>query len=156
MIPSSRMIWVVALVGFPAATVAALSPSARVAAAGWLFVVAAVVLCDAVRRERALLGIRVELPALVRMFKDRTAEIRVRVHHARRIRVGVVVPEGIAAEFEETDVESPSETAEFVWKWTAHRRGLYRVDAVYLEALSPWGMWQGRAKNAGARGVRAF
>jgi uncharacterized protein (DUF58 family) len=156
MIPSSRMIWVVALVGFPAAIVAALSPSARVGAAVCLLAVAALVLCDAVRRERALRGIRVELPALVRMFKDRSAEIRVRVHHAQRIRVGVVVPEGISAEFEETDVESPSETAEFVWKWTAHRRGLYRVDAVYLEALSPWGMWQVRRKDAAAMEIRVY
>jgi len=150
------MIWVVALVGFPAAIVAALSPSARVGAAVCLLAVAALVLCDAVRRERALRGIRVELPALVRMFKDRSAEIRVRVHHAQRIRVGVVVPEGISAEFEETDVESPSETAEFVWKWTAHRRGLYRVDAVYLEALSPWGMWQVRRKDAAAMEIRVY
>jgi uncharacterized protein (DUF58 family) len=156
MIPSSRMIWVVAVVGFPAAIVAALSPSARMAAGVCLVVVGAVILMDAVRRERALLGIRVELPALVRMFKDRTAEIRVRVSNSTRIRVGVVVPEGISAEFEETDVESPSETAEFVWKWTAHRRGLYRVDAVYLEALSPWGMWEVRRKDTAAMEIRVY
>ena len=32
MIPSARMIWVVALVGFPAAAVAALAPETRVVA----------------------------------------------------------------------------------------------------------------------------
>src|ERR1700677_294995 len=138
MIPSVRMIWVVAVVGFPAATLAALSPAARLVAGVCLFVVAAVIVADALMRGRALRGIRVELPGLVRMFKDRPAEIRVRIYNARRVRVGVVTPEGIQAELEETDVESSAEISEFVWKWTAHRRGLYRVDAVYLEAASPW------------------
>ncbi len=109
-------------------------------------------------RGRALDGIRVELPPLVRMFKDRACEIRVRVHQSRetRVRVGVVVPEGIHADFEETDVELPSEISEFVWTWTAYRRGLYRVDAVYLEARSPWGMWQVRRKDAAAMEIRAY
>jgi uncharacterized protein (DUF58 family) len=68
----------------------------------------------------------------------------------------VVVPEGILAETEVTDVELPSETSEFVWTWTAHRRGLYRVDMVYLEALSPWGMWQVRRKEPVAMEIRAY
>jgi uncharacterized protein (DUF58 family) len=158
MIPSSRMIWVVAVVGFPAATLAALAPEARMAALACLVVLAAIILIDASMRSRSLNGVRVELPELIRMFKDRTAEIRVRAHGApgSRIRVGVVVPEGIRAESDETDVDLPARTSEFVWKWTAHRRGLYRVDAVYLEALSPWGMWQVRRKDDAAMEVRAY
>jgi len=157
MIPSARMIWVVAAVGFPAA-VAALAPEARLAAGVCLFLLAVIVGGDALMRDRALRGIRVELPELVRMFKERPAEIVVRVHNssATRIRVGVMVPEGIAAEFEETDVELPAKISEFTWKWTAHRRGLYRVDAVYLEAVSPWGMWQVRRKDPVAMEVRVY
>ncbi len=152
------MIWVVALVGFPAATLAALLPEARVAALVCLGVVAVLILVDALMRGRALAGVRVELPALVRMFKDRSAEIRVLVHGApgSRIRVGVVVPDGIRAEAEESDVDLPAATSEFVWKWTAHRRGLYRIEAIYLEALSPWGMWQVRRKDDAAMEIRAY
>ncbi len=152
------MIWVVALVGFPAAILAALSPEARGVALVCLVVVAVAIAGDALMRSRALDGIRVELPELVRIFKDRAAEIRVRVHSAApsRVRIGVVVPEGIHAEAEETDVELPAETSEFVWKWTAHRRGLYRIEAVYLEALSPWGMWQVRRKDDVAMEIRAY
>ena len=146
------------MVGFPAATLAALWPEGRLAAGVCLAVLAVVIAGDALRRESALQGIRVELPALVRMFKDRPAEIRVRVHNvsAGRIRVGVLVPDGIQAESEETDVELPSQTSEFVWKWTAHRRGLYRVEAVYLEAISPWGMWQVRRKDGVSMEVRVY
>lgn len=161
MIPSPRMIWVVGLVGFPAATLAALWPEGRVAGIVCVVLVAVVILVDALMRARALDGVRVEMPGLVRMFKDRPAEIRVRVHApgaGRRapVRIGVVVPDGIAADSEETDVELPAEVSEFVWNWTAHRRGLYRVDAVYLEALSPWGMWQVRRKDPVEMEIRAY
>jgi uncharacterized protein (DUF58 family) len=158
MIPSARMIWVVAVVGFPAATLAALWPEGQLAAGVCLVALAVVISGDALMRNRALHGIRVELPELVRMFKDRPAEIRVRVHNgsAIRIRIGVVVPDGIAAEAEEIDVDLPAATSEFVWKWTAHRRGLYRVQAVYLQATSAWGMWQVRRKDAVTMEVRVY
>ncbi len=152
------MIWVVAVAGFPAATLAALSPEARGAAIACLIVLTAVIAGDALMRGRALEGVRVELPPLVRMFKDRASEIHVRVHSAKptRVRVGAVVPEGIHSDSEETDVELPAKTSSFVLSWTPYRRGLYRVDAVYLEALSPWGMWQVRRKDEVAMEIRAY
>ncbi len=150
------MIWVVAVVGFPAAAVAALAPETRVVAGLVLAALAVLIGCDAWMRERVLRGVRVEVPELVRMFKDRPVEIVVRVHGGSRIRIGVVVPDGIVAEAEEIDVELPAKVSEFVWKWTAHRRGLYRIDAVYLEARSLWGMWQVRRKDAVAMEVRVY
>ena len=148
----------VGVVGFPAAALAALAPEARFAAGVCLAALAVIIGGDALLRERALAGIRVELPELVRMFKERPAEILVRVHtvSATRIRVGVLVPDGIEAEAEETDVQVPAKVSEFVWKWTAHRRGSYRVDTVYLEAVSPWGMWQVRRKDPVAMEVRVY
>jgi uncharacterized protein (DUF58 family) len=158
MIPSSRMIWMVALVGFPAATLAALAPSTRLIAAVCMAVVVVVIAIDAWLRDRALAGVRLELPALVRMFKDRLGEIRVLVHSesAGQVRIGVAVPDGIQADFEEANVALPAKTSEFVWKWTPQRRGLYRVDAVYLEARSPWGMWEVRRKDPAAMEVRVY
>jgi uncharacterized protein (DUF58 family) len=120
--------------------------------------VGAIIFGDALMRGRALNGVRVELPPLVRMFKDRAAEIQVLVHSAApsRVRVGVVVPEGIHADSEEIDIELPAQTSAFIWKWTSHRRGLYLVDAVYLEAASPWGMWQVRRKDDAAMEIRVY
>lgn len=160
MIPSTRLIWFVAIAGFPAAALAALSPPARIVAFACLLALAMAAAIDALLRERALNGIRVELPPLVRLFKDRPGEIRVRVFHGRggRIRVGIVVPEGIDAEFEEQDVDltQGAQASEFAWKWTARRRGLYRVHAVYLEAASPWGLWQARRRDDAAMEIRAY
>jgi len=163
MVPSSRLIWLVSLVGFPAATVAALSPSSRGFAFVCLAVLLAIAAIDGFRKHRGLDGIRVELPPLVRMFKDRAAEIRVRIHHldrprGGRVRLGIAAPEGIEAEVEEQNIDLPEGTAasEFVWKWTARRRGLYRVNAVYLEAASPWGLWQTRRKDDVSMEIRAY
>src|ERR1700733_12926438 len=103
---------------------------------------------------RALAGIHIDPPALVRFFKDRDGEIRVHVHNsrgtARRIRVGMVAPEGIEAVSEDVIVNLPegAETAEFVWRCTPRRRGRYRVDACYLEASSPLGFWAVRRAQA--------
>jgi uncharacterized protein (DUF58 family) len=156
------MIWLVALAGVPAATLAALSPGARGLAAVCLVALAVVIVADGLMHSRTLKGIWVELPSLVRMFKDRAADVHVRVHNAgkdaRRVKVGIAMPDGIEAASEEQDVSLPSgsETSEFVWIWTANRRGSYRVEAVYLEGESPWGMWQVRRRDSAALEVRAY
>jgi uncharacterized protein (DUF58 family) len=43
-----------------------------------------------------------------------------------------------------------------VWTWTARRRGLYRVEAIYLEAVSPLGMWQVRRSEPVAMELRVY
>src|SRR5881394_3023476 len=99
MVPSARFIWLVVIVGFPAAVAAGLNPSTRPAASIAMAVVIAAAAIDALMRNRALAGIRVELPDLLRLFKDREGAIRVRIHNAsrqaRRVRVGIVAPDGM-------------------------------------------------------------
>jgi len=160
MVPGSRLIWLVAAVGFPAAVIAALSTNARAWAFVGLVVVAAGI--DAMLQGRALKGIRVETPHLVRFFKDREGEIRVRVHNAartaRRIRVGMVAPEGIEAAGEDFVVELPNgaEAADFSWRCTPRRRGQYRIEACYLEAASPLGLWEARRVEAVTLEIRVY
>ena len=88
-------------------------------------------------------------PALVRFFKDREGEIRDAgpqpgEEGPPRLRVGIVAPEGIETADEERLVDLPAgaETAEFSWTLYAPapaRR--YRIEACYLEAPSPLGLW---------------
>ncbi len=146
-VPSPRLIWLTALIGFPAATAGAVLPGARLVSMALAAIFLTMVLIDAALRRRALAGIRVELPELARFFKDRDAEIRVRVHsesgRAWRIRVGIVAPEGFEAVAEEQEVILPAgaRAADFAWLCTPRRRGRFRVDACSLEALSPLGLW---------------
>jgi uncharacterized protein (DUF58 family) len=162
MVPSPRLIWVVALIGFPAAALAGLSAEMRPAALAGIATLGLIAGIDAWLRGRALRGIRIETPELVRFFKDRDGEIRVRVHNdlknARRVRVGMAAPEGIEAAGEDVLVALPdgAELAEFVWQCTPRRRGRYRIEACYLEAGSPFGLWAVRRTQSLALEIRVY
>jgi len=154
------LIWLVAVVGFPAAVVAGLSTDMR----AWVLLALIVVVAagDAMLRERALDGIRIETPELARFFKDRDGEIRVRVYNsglkARKIRVGLVAPEGIEAAGEDVLLGLPegAKAAEFSWRCTPRRRGRYRMGACHLEAASPFGLWAVRRRDAVPLEIRVY
>jgi uncharacterized protein (DUF58 family) len=162
MIPSPRLIWLVAIVGFPAAVMAGLSPETRPFAFAAMSILVVLAAIDALLRSRALVGIRVEPPGLVRFFKDRDAEIRLRVHNSsarpRRIRVGIPAPPGIDAADEDLIVSLPEgvPAAEFTWRCTPRRRGRYAIDACYLEAPSPLGLWAVRRAQPISLEIRVY
>jgi uncharacterized protein (DUF58 family) len=161
-VPAPRLIWLVGAFLFPAAAVAGLWPPFRPAAVVIFGLVALLALADALLRARALAGNRIEVPELVRMFKDRPGEVRVRIHNAarkrRRVRVGIVTPRGFENLVEERAVDLPggAEAAEFPWPWTPHRRGRYQVEAGYLEADSPLGLWSVRRRDALKLEIRVY
>lgn len=160
-VPSGRLIWLTAAAGFPLAVAAALSPQTRVAAVACGAGLVIAIVADAMLRERALRGVRVELPELVRFFKDRDGEVRVRVHNsvgrARRVRVGIASPEGIDAEAEEQTIDLPAGAAsEFPWRCIGRKRGRHKIDACYLEAKSPLGMWLVRRREHAALEIRVY
>ena len=113
-----------AILGFPAAVIGSREPAWKVPAIVAIAALAGAAIIDAALRGRALAGLRVELPELARFFKDRTGEIRVRVHNEsgrrRAVRVGMVAPDGLDAPIEEQLVDLPDSapTAEFAWSQT--------------------------------------
>lgn len=137
-VPSVRLIWIVAIVGFPAAI--------------WhsfviLGLLAAVIAVDLFLRPDAA---DMETPALLRGFKDRGGEIRVRVHSAsaRRVRIGIAAPDGIESADEEQTVDLPAGDSEFLWRFTPRRRGKYRIGDCFLESATRLGLWMVRRRCA--------
>lgn len=161
-VPAPLLIWLVALIGFPAAIAAGVSPAARPAAIGAIALLAIAAFIDATLRAHALSGIRVETPDLVRAFKDRDAEVRIQVHNPakklRRIRIGIAAPSGVDTSTEEQRVELPAaaETAAFSWTFTPRRRGSHRIAECYLEAPSPLGLWSVRRHDPIALEIRVY
>jgi uncharacterized protein (DUF58 family) len=145
-VPAARLIWLVALIGFPAAVIGGFAGRAVIAA------VAVAAGADALVRKRAVSGLGVHAASLVRSFKDRASEIAVRVENpaqrARRIRVGIAAPEGIESGDEEQLVELPAgaRMADFPWRYTPRRRGRYHIEECFLEASSPLGLWTVRQR----------
>jgi uncharacterized protein (DUF58 family) len=163
MVPSSRLIWIVLLAGFPVAVGAGLFPGARPVAYAVFGGIVVLALIDALLRGRSLAGLRVELlPALLRVAQDREAQVRVRVHNGKRrscvVKIGLVAPDGIEAASEEQEVRLPAgaEAADFFWTWTPRRRGRYRVDEYFLEAKSPLGLWAARRRGAATLELRVY
>lgn len=162
LVPSPLLIWIVVALGFPAAMIGALEPSTRIAAIAAIGAVAILAIADAAMRARALSGIQVELPPLVRLFKDRDADVRVRVLnaslHKRRVRIGLAAPEGIDAQDEDRHIDLPggAEASEFLWRISPRRRGRYLFDACYLEAASPLGLWSVRSRQPAAMEIRVY
>jgi uncharacterized protein (DUF58 family) len=153
MVPSARLIWLVGAAGFPAAIFAALIPSTRWSAIAAICLVAILAIVDALLRARSLAGISVILPEMARFYKDREGQIRVRIvnpnRRARRLRVGLVAPEGIETPSEEQIVDLPadSDAAEFGWTFLPRRRGRYRFEFFYFEASSPLSLWLVRRRD---------
>jgi uncharacterized protein (DUF58 family) len=162
MVPSLRLIWIFTLLGFPAAVAAGLLPQLLIPLIGLIGLLVAIVLGDALMRHRALAGIRIETPALVRFFKDREAEIRIRVRnpakHARRLRIGIAAPDGLRTPDEERAIDLPAgaDLAEFSWTWMPLRRGRYLLHSCYLESASPLGMWTVRRREPIALEIRVY
>ena len=157
------MIFIVTLLGFPAAVGAGLFPAERPAAYAVLAAIVVLAVVDALLRQRAVAGLRVELlPALLRAAQDREAQLRVRVHNgragSRAVKIGLVAPEGIEASTEEQDVRLPegAEASDFLWTWTPRRRGRYRVEECFVEAKSPLEFWAVRTRLAVAMEVRVY
>jgi len=164
-VPSARLIWLAAVVGLPASIVAAVDTRDQLAALVMVTIFVAAVataVVDAALAPRALRGIRVELPELVRFFKDRPGEVPVRIHNdparARRVRIGIVAPEGFEATAEDQQVNLPdgASVADVPWPCTPRRRGRYRIDSCYAEALSALGLWAVRQRQAVAIEMRVY
>jgi uncharacterized protein (DUF58 family) len=161
-VPTARLIWIVVAAGFPASVAGSLFSSARAGALAAIAAVAIVAFIDALLRHRALAGIRVELPDLLRLVQDRSTTIRVRIHNAStrtfHLRIGLVAPEAMQAAWEDQDVVLPAgaAAADISWSCTPRRRGRYRVNACYLEASSPLGLWAVRRQEAVAMELRVY
>jgi uncharacterized protein (DUF58 family) len=149
-VPRTRLIGWIALLALPAVTVGAVLREQLPFASAVIVGLALVVCIDAWRAPRALGGLSVGLPPLVRLHQHRPGEIEVRVSSepgsARLIRIGIAFPE----EFEtvsERDVELPQEsrTAKFSWECRPTMRGQFILDRVHVEIQSPWGFWAARA-----------
>ena len=151
-VPRTRLILWVSLIVLPFAALAGTMPSTLgvcAVAIGGLF---AAVIFDALLARSRVAGIRVELPDLVRLQKDRASQIEVRIHNdaqtARAVRIGLTFPDEISVEDETQTTALPggSTLSRLDWHCTPRKRGQYFLERAYLEAASPLGFWSARAR----------
>ncbi|MCC6697230.1 MAG: DUF58 domain-containing protein [Candidatus Hydrogenedentes bacterium] len=115
--------------------------------------VAALAFVDAALAFRALRGVSATLPDVVRLSKDRegTVDILVRNESARsrRLRLGLAFPREVGAVRDSIEAVIPPDTqvSHLEWPVVPTRRGNYRLNRVYLEGVSPLGLWSRRSSH---------
>ena len=162
MVPSSRLLFWVAAIVLPFATLAAVAPASLALCLVLIVGFLLVVVVDAAGAARNLTGIKVELPPLVRMSKDRAAAVQLQVRKqaagARVVRVALDWPAEIKPAHDEMDVTLPagSEGSRLGWDCTPLRRGKYHLTAAYLESPSSLGFWLHRQTMPIASELRVY
>ncbi len=159
-VPSPRLIWLAALLGFPAVVVEAVIPQARGAAVALIAAIFLAALMDAFPRGRVLADLRIELPELLRLVQGREAHIPVTIHNGknrgRRIRIGFAMPQGVEAQPEEQSIEAPAAISRLEWPCRPRRRGSYKIRECYLESSSPLGLWAVRGTQSVSLEMRVY
>jgi uncharacterized protein (DUF58 family) len=161
-VPRTRLLFWVAVIVLPFALLAAVAPGS--ATVSWLLIggFLVVAIADAIGGRRSLGGIRMELPPVVRMSKDREAKIELRISNpqqqSRNVRVAVAWPREIKVADEEIEAALPAESewSRITLACTPLRRGRYRVEAAFIESGSPFGLWAARKTIAVNSEIRVY
>jgi len=150
-VPCQKLLIWTALVVLPAALVGGVIAPLFSVAAAVVILFAALAALDAMLGLGALEGIQVQLPAVVRLSKDRPGAIEIQIKNERlkprQLRVGLPLPGEFSAPQEDLTVLLPGQSAlsRLSWPCTGSRRGSYPLGQCHLETVSPLGFWAVRA-----------
>lgn len=151
-VPTSRLLFWVAVIVLPFALMVAVVPATMMISLlfiGGLFLISA---ADAAGAKTGLTGISLELPAIVRMSKDREAKLEIRIRNekqtVKKLRFGLAWPREIKSADEEMETLLPaqSEWSRLTWPCVPLKRGNFRLDWAFVETSSPLGLWVARKK----------
>ncbi|MBN2308161.1 MAG: DUF58 domain-containing protein [Candidatus Hydrogenedentes bacterium] len=145
-VPRSRLLFWVGMVGAPFAALAATVPSAAPLSLSFIGGLVVIALLDAALAYGRLDGIDAALPEVVRLSKGREGAIDVRVSGGGkpcRLRIGLAFPQEFASPQDDVTavLEGGHEWFRIPWPCTPARRGVFALDAVYVEGASPIGFW---------------
>ena len=119
-------------------------------------------LLDAYRSRGQLQGIRVLLPEVVRISRDREGNFNLEIENknlaVRRIRLGLPFPEEIYTPTMEITAKLPEDhpISSIVWPLKGLKQGRYQIDRCYLETSSLWGLWSVRATLQAEMELRVY
>ncbi|TAL00373.1 MAG: DUF58 domain-containing protein, partial [Verrucomicrobia bacterium] len=161
-VPQNKLLFWFAAVVLPFALLAAVEPATMLI--GFIFIGGFIVvaLADAWRATSSFHGIRVELPDVARMSKDRESRLDLRIGNelkqARTLRLGLAWPREIESAQEDMTVELPagSEWSKLSWTCVPRKRGSFPIESVYAESASPLGFWAARKTLPGKSEVRVY
>jgi len=150
-VPTYRLLFLVGIFLLPASLLIAAFDFMIVPAVILAFGVAVMAAADVRCSKKRLQGIRVILPEVVRISKDREGNFDLRIENdkltVRRIRLGMAFPQEIYTPAAELLIELPDAqpVSSIIWRLKGLKQGRYHLDRCYLETASLWGLWSVRA-----------
>src|SRR5437762_66984 len=121
-VPRTRLLLWIALIVLPFAAVGATLPAAFTVSTVFIGGLFAAVMVDAFLSFGQLTGIRVQLPDVVRLQKDRPGVLEVRIHNeslaSRLLRIGFAFPREIVPETDDRTFMLPPNAAISKFDWT--------------------------------------
>jgi len=161
-VPQNRLLfWVAALV-LPFGALGVAVPGMGMVSFALIAGLVALAAFDGLQAWGVLQGISVTLPAVVRLTKDRPGTITLRLGNERQqplpLRLGIAFPREIVPASDDVETMLPANTpfATVAWPCTGKRRGAYPLQACYLEARSPLGLWVRREPRPVQSEIRVY
>ena len=160
--PTNRLLMFTGCIAVPFAAIGVMLPEYGLASALALAAFVCLAIMDAVAATGTQDGIRVVLPEVVRMSKDRESEIAITLHNeqqrSRVLRLGLPWPREFVAEGEDLLTTLPTESSQALtgWNCTPLKRGNYRLRECFRETASPAGLWNYRTRQELASELRVY
>ena len=161
-LPRSRLLFWVALIVLPFATLGGLAPDTAPVAIAFIALFLAIALFDAAFAYGRLDRIKINLPKVVRLSKDREGEIEIQINNERQrrsqIRVALGLPVELQSAQEDLLAQLPKDSAlsRLAWPCTPRRRGNYLLEKCYLESASALGFWAIRGSTRVQSEIRVY
>ena len=150
LVPSSRLLFIVAVIGIPLFTLLGLAEAPMVVIAGLALLLLMVLALDAPSAPTLIRLVRLELDAVVRTTKGRETEIvGVLVNPKARIRemrIGLPFPKELecADAVQTLKLRTDAERNRVTWKLRALERGNFLIAKCHIEGSSTLGLWNAR------------
>ncbi len=162
LLPRTNLIAWAALVLLPSAALLAAWPPGQWILIALISAFFVVVIADGWRARHQLDGLTVEMPELVRLQKGRPGEFEVQFHfrspRALSLRAALAFPSELKSTpaIRDIGLAAGVEHSHVSWSVTATERGRFEVSRAYLEAPSPFGLWNWRTSQAVTTEFRVY
>ena len=152
LVPSQRLLRISLAIFLPLLAAAGFSKILAAPCGGLMGLCVLIAAVDAWAGWRRAKQIGAGTPACLRLTKDVPSALPVTLQNGsgaeRKVRVGLVMPEGMESEKPVLDPKLPPGSALLQWNCTGRARGDHALRRVYIEAVSPLGLWEARAAKA--------
>ncbi len=160
--PSKKLILWFGITIVPFSMLAGLVPHMAAIAYGLIAICVLVACADAVSSLKVLKGVGITLPEMVRGSTGRTVRLPLTIQDNQMrglfLRLGISFPGPLVPDFPILEVKLPHNhvSSQADWPFQANRTGKHPISGVYVEVLSPLGLWMARSRIEASTNVCVF